>query len=104
VADEAPAAVRGAVASLSGPFGNDVLHPLDKKRAINAFKALYMVGVPIDSVLVRSLAIRKGWQPNAANRLAEIAAKVSEGGTPRGGDRMTVTKAKRLVAGFESEE
>jgi hypothetical protein len=33
---EAPAAVQGAVAGLSGPLGNDVLHPMDKERAVNA--------------------------------------------------------------------
>lgn len=103
VADQAPAAVRGAVASLSGVLGNDVIHPMDKKRAINAFKALYTVGVPIDSVLVRSLAISAGWEPDAADRLADIARKVREGRTPKGGDRLARAEAKQMVERFESE-
>jgi hypothetical protein len=104
VPDNAPNAVRGAVASLSGALGNNVLHPMDKKRAINAFKALYMCGVPIDHVLVRSLAIKENWQPNASDRLAEIARRVSEGRLVRGGDHLTKTEAKELVARFEGND
>jgi hypothetical protein len=103
MADGAPAALRGAVASLSGPLGNDVVHPMDKRRAVNAFKALYMRGVPIDRSLVRSLAITAGWETDAADRLAEIARKIGEGRSVRGGDRMTQTKAKELLALFEAE-
>ena len=102
-ADDAPSAVRGAVASLSGTYGNDVVHPMDKKSAINAFKALRIVGIAIDSVLVRALAIQHGWEPDAADRLEGIAHRISEGRTVQGGDHLTKTAAKERVAGFESQ-
>jgi hypothetical protein len=100
--EEAPVAVQGAIASLSGTFGGDVLHPSDKKDAVNAFKALSRRGVPIDPTLVRSLAVRSGWEPEAADRLAEIAGRISEGRIVRGGDRLNQTAAKKLVARFET--
>jgi len=100
--DQPPAAVAGAVESLSGFFGNDVLHPMDKKRAVNAFKALYMKGVPVDPTLVRSLAISKGWEPDAADRLTDIARRIGEGRTVQGGDRLSQTAAMELVARFEA--
>lgn len=100
--EQPPAAVQGAVASLSGMFGNDVLHPMDKKRAVNAFKALNMQGVPVDPTLVRSLAISAGWEPDAADRLTDIAQRIGEGRTVQGGDRLSQTAAKELVARFEA--
>lgn len=100
--EEAPAAVHGAVASLSGMFGNDVLHPMDKRCAVNAFRALYMHGIPIDPILVRSLAISAGWEPDAADRLTSIARRIGEGRTVQGGDRLNQTAAKELVAHFEA--
>lgn len=100
--DEAPAAVRGAIESLSGTFGNDVLHPMDKKRAVNALKALSMRGVPIDPTLVRSLAVRAGWEPEAADRLTDLARRIGEGRAVQGGDRLNQTAAKELVAHFEA--
>lgn len=97
---ELPAAVRGAVESLSG-LANDVLHPSDKRRAVNAFRALRMRGVPIDPGLVRSFALSTGWTPDAADRLMQIARGISEGRPARGGDKLTQTAAKELVARFE---
>lgn len=102
--DAVPAAVSGAVASLSGELGNDVVHPLDRRRAVNAFKALRMRGVPIDPVLVRSLAISAGWMPDAADRLTAIAKGIAEGRPVRGGERLNPTEAKRLVARFEADD
>jgi hypothetical protein len=99
---ELPAAVRGAVESLSG-LANDVLHPSDKRRAVNAFRALRMRGVPIDPLLERSFAVSAGWQPNAADRLTAIAKGIAEGRAVRGGDRLTQTGAKELVARFEGD-
>jgi hypothetical protein len=100
--EQAPPAVQGAVASLSGTFGNDVLHPMDKKRAVTAFKALSMRGVPIDPTLVRSLAINAGWEPDAADRLTDIARRIGDGRTVQGGDHLNQTQAKALVARFEA--
>jgi hypothetical protein len=97
---ELPAAVRGAVDSLSG-LANDVLHPSDKRRGVNAFRALRMRSVPIDAALVRSYAVSVGWAPNAADRLTLIARGISEGRALRGGDKLTQTEAKALVARFE---
>lgn len=102
-ADEPPPAVRGAVKSLSGPLGNDVVHPMDKRRAVDAFKALQMTGHRVDPVLVRALAVRHGWEPDAADRLREIAAKMAEGRTVQGGSHLNATRAKELVAYFESD-
>jgi hypothetical protein len=76
---------------------------MDKRRAVDAFKALQRCGRPIDPVLVRALAITHGWQPAAADRLHDIARKISEGRTVRGGSHMTKTRAKELVAQFEDE-
>lgn len=101
-AEEAPAAVQGAVASLSGTFGNDVVHPMDKKRAVNAFRALRMCSVPIDATLVRSLAVKAGWDADAADRLADIARRVGDGRPVQGGDKLNQTQAKELVARFEA--
>lgn len=95
-------AVRGLVISLTGPLGNDVLHPTDKRRAVTGFTALRMHGIPIDSELVRSLAIAAGWEPNAADRLASIALRIGSGRPVRGGDPLTASRARDLVDHFES--
>ena len=100
--EEAPAAVRGAVASLSDLFGNDVVHPMDKKRAVNAFKALHMRGVNVDPTLVRSLAISAGWDPDAADRLTDIGRRISAGRTVQGGDHLSQAAARDLVTRFEA--
>jgi hypothetical protein len=97
---ELPAGVRGAVESLSG-LANDVLHPSDKRRAVNAFRALRMRGAAIDPGLVRSFAVSIGWEPGAADRLTQIARGISEGRAVRGGDKLTQAAAKELVARFE---
>jgi len=99
-AADLPPAVRGAIESLSG-LANDVLHPMDKRRAINAFKALRMHGIPYDPMIVRSTAITIGWRPDAAERLMKIAQGIAEGRALRGGDRLTQAEAKRLLALFE---
>lgn len=99
---QVPNAVQGAVDSLSGPLGNDVVHPMDKKRAVNAFRALHMRGVPIDPTIMRMLAIQEGWAPDAADRLSAIARGLAEGRPVRGGDKLNQTKAKQLVERFEA--
>ena len=101
--EEAPAAVRGAVKAISGAPDADITHPMDKARAVTAFKALRLCGVPIDPVLVRALALRHGWGPNAADRLQEMASKFAAGRTVQGGDHLTKTEAKQRVAGFEAD-
>jgi hypothetical protein len=67
------------------------------------FRALRMRGVPIDPALVRAYAVSIGWQPNAADRLTQIARGISEGRAIRGGDKLTQTEAKGLVARFEGD-
>lgn len=62
-----------------------------------------MLGILSDPILVRALAIKHGLEPDAADRLEEIARKIAEGRAVKGGDRMTKTKAKELVARFEQE-
>jgi hypothetical protein len=102
-AAELPPLVRGAIESLSG-IANDVLHPMDRRRAINAFKALRMHGIPYDPAIVRSTAITIGWRPDAAERLMKIAQGIADGRALRGGDRLTQAQAKRLLALFESTD
>lgn len=60
--------------------------------------------MPIDPVLVRSFAVSIGWEPNAADRLIQIARSISEGRAVRGGDKLTQTVAKELVARFEGSD
>jgi hypothetical protein len=103
VTAEPPAAVLGAILSMTSHISDDVLHPTDKKQAANAFKALHLLGIPVEAGLVRTLAISQGWTPDAAGRLADIAGKIAAGRAVRGGDRMTQTKAKELAAYFEQE-
>jgi hypothetical protein len=52
---------------------------------------------------MRALAIGHGWEPDAADRLEEIAREIGEGRSVKGGDHMTQTKAEGLVARFEQE-
>jgi hypothetical protein len=88
-APDLPPAVRGAIESLSG-LANDLLHPMDKRRAINAFKALRRHGIPYDPMILRSTAITIGG--------------IADGRALRGGDRITQAEAKRLLALFESTD
>jgi len=98
---DAGAEVRGAVASLtSGLGGDDVVHAMDKRRAVNAFRALRMLDIAIDPVLVRGLAIEHGWSAGAADRLERLADSISNGRPVRGGNTMNKTAARQLVAGF----
>ena len=77
---------------------------MDKRRAINAFKALRVHGIPYDPAIVRSTAITIGWRPDAAERLITIAQGIADGRALRGGDRLTQAEAERLLSLFESPD
>lgn len=77
--------------------GSDVLHPLDKERAIRTIRALKLTDTPFDPLAIRAEALKSGWQPAAADRLREIAEKFAEGRIVQGG-KITKTDAKKLVA------
>jgi hypothetical protein len=100
-AEVPPRAVAGAVASISFHMPGDVLHPSDKARAVDTLRALKLYGHDIDPPVVRALAIRRGWLPQAADRLAEIAEKFTAGKAVKGGTKMNVTRAREMVARFE---
>jgi hypothetical protein len=95
---EQPAPVLlGAVASMS----LDVLHPLDKARAVNALRALKLCDRKIDPAMISAVALDRGWQSRAADRLHELAEKFALGKPVQGGSKLTKTKAKEMVAGYE---
>jgi hypothetical protein len=95
-----PPAVAGAVASISFHMPGDVLHPSDKARAVDALRALKLCGYDIDPPMIRALAIRRGWLPRAADRLAEIAEKFAAGKAVKGGTKMNITRAREMVSRF----
>jgi hypothetical protein len=100
-AEVPPRAVAGAVASISFHMPGDVLHPSDKARAVDTLRALKLCGHDIDPPMVRALAIRRGWLPRAADRLAEIAEKFAAGKAVKGGTKMNVTRAREMITRFE---
>jgi hypothetical protein len=81
----------------------DVLHPMDKRRAVNALKALRLCEREIDPPMIRGQASRGGWSPRAADRLYELAKKMAEGKVVQGGSKLTKNKAKEMVAHFETD-
>jgi|CZKG01.1.fsa_nt_gi hypothetical protein len=95
-----PPALAGAVANISFHPPGDVLHPSDKARAVDALRALTLCGYELDPPMLRALAIRHGWLPRAADRLAELAEKFKAGKPVRGGTKMTKTRACQVVERF----
>jgi hypothetical protein len=95
-----PPALAGAVANISFHPPGDVLHPSDKARAVDALRALKLCGYEIDPPMLRALAIRRGWLPRAADRLAELAEKFKAGKPVKGGTKMTKTRARQMVERF----
>lgn len=53
-------------------------HPSDAKTAMQMFKILKENGIPFEAKKLRSWALRKGWRPDFAEDLYELA--VSKGG------------------------
>ena len=53
-------------------------HPLDKKHAEDTFKKLRASGETIDPNDIKNWAIRNGWVPKHADRLAKLASKYSK--------------------------
>lgn len=53
-------------------------HPLDKKHAEDTFKTLRASGETIDPNDIKNWAIRNGWAPKHADRLARLASKYSK--------------------------
>lgn len=92
--------LRGAVRDLTCGVADDVTNDEDRGRAIRVFKALRITGHKIDSSVVRAEAMRLGWDPDPAGRLAAIAEDIAEGKALHGG-AVTKTAAKTLVAWFE---
>lgn len=95
-----PELVRGAVFSLSA--AGDVAHPGDKQRTVWTLKAMRLVDVPIDPEALRAEALRQGWSATGADRLRELAAKVAEGRTVRGGGKVTKTEARKAAARWKA--
>lgn len=93
-AEPVPRVITGAIRSM----GFDVLHPLDKRRAVDALKALRLCERKIDPAMIRAEAGRHDWPPRAADRLYELAQKMAQGKVVQGGSKLTKTKAKRLRA------
>ena len=53
-------------------------HPLDKKHAEDTFKKLRASGETIGPNDIKNWAIRNGWAPKHADRLAKLASKYSK--------------------------
>jgi hypothetical protein len=88
--------------TLTSPAGgSDVLHPSDKRRVVEEFKALQVLGIPFDPARARAIARRRGWEPGGADRLEGIAKKITEGRTVKGAGSMTKAKAKEILDRLE---
>ena len=89
--------IRGLVAGLV-----DVLHPLDKKRALIAPRAIRQEDIEIDPVLTRAAAIEAGWAPRAADRLRDLAERVASGRPIRGAEVLGRRQQRQLVERLSS--
>ncbi|MGA9875529.1 MAG: hypothetical protein WBQ21_06955 [Solirubrobacteraceae bacterium] len=97
-AEPAKPVLIGAVRSMA----LDVLHSTDKRRAVDALKALKLCEREIDPHVIRAQASQCGWPPRAADRLYELAKKMAEGKALQGGSKLTKTKAKEVGIRFET--
>ena len=89
---QAPSPIRGLVAGLA-----DVLHPLDKKRALTALRAIRQEDIEVDPVLTRAAAIEARWAPRAADRLRDLAERVTSGRPVRGAEALGRRQQRQLV-------
>lgn len=55
-------------------------HPVDEACAKELFKALKAEGADLDADVVREFALEFGWLPKHADAVAELAAKIGNGG------------------------
>jgi hypothetical protein len=62
-------------------------HPSDKLAAIQMFKALKKVRENFVPDEVRAWAVRNGWRADHARALGDLAQKIQNGRTVRGGNR-----------------
>ncbi|MEY2476371.1 MAG: hypothetical protein QOG87_1686 [Actinomycetota bacterium] len=60
-------------------------HPLDRPKAIWAFKLLRDAGYDWEPEVVKAWALAHGWRPDGANELAEVAAGIKARKALRGG-------------------
>jgi hypothetical protein len=93
-------AIVGQITHPSG--GNSVSSTSDKRKAVEGFKALYVLGIEFDPEEARAVALRSGWKADAAERLHGIARKIKEGKTVQGAGTIGVTKAKEIVTRLEA--
>jgi hypothetical protein len=74
-------------------------HPSDESRAKELFIALRDDGVPLDRAEVKFAALANGWPDKHASAIADLAAKIGEGGRvvvkfPQGWGKWIVEKLK----------
>ncbi len=72
-------------------------HPLDESRAKELFKALHQKGFALLENDIYQLAIANDWPTNHAKKLAQLAAKIGDGGRvvikhPRNWGKTTVDR------------
>jgi hypothetical protein len=63
--------------AIAPPTG--ILHPSDRKTAIERFRKLKKDGIAFDSDDIKAWALRHHWDPSAANELRTIAADILKG-------------------------
>lgn len=54
-------------------LGTGLLHPSDKKAAVQLLRLLQQEGKKFDADSMRAWAVRNGWAPQGANQLKEVA-------------------------------
>jgi hypothetical protein len=67
-------------------LGTGLSHPY-KESAVQMLKLLKKGGEDYDPDQIRAWAVRNGWQPRHARKLAELAEKIAEGRRVKGGKR-----------------
>ena len=80
--------VEAAMVSLTNRvnLSTGILHPSDKPAAINMFRLLRQSGEQFEPSEIRAWARQHGWRSRHADDLAELAQKIKDGKTVRGGD------------------
>jgi hypothetical protein len=67
-----------------------IAHPSDEGATVELFRLFREAHEPIESEAIKAWAVRNGWWPRHARRLAEVAAKIADG---------RAVQAKRAAAG-----
>jgi hypothetical protein len=85
-------------------LGTGITHPSDKAMAVDYLKALRHGGEMLDGDQIRAWAAAHNWAPRHAQELGQLASKIANGVTVRGGRAKGKTPLNQHLARWRAKD